>query len=343
MNTQQPTGPSPVLFFDTINAYQRTAVLKGAIDLDVFTAIGEGDVTTDAIARRCGAAPRGVRVLCDYLVTMGFLAKSGERYALTPDAAAFLDRRSPAYMGGATEFLLSPTITASFADVAGAVRKGGTVLPQGGTVAPEHEVWVRFARAMAPMMAPAAEALARLVMQSGAGAAGPMRVLDVAAGHGVFGIAVARANPAARVTALDWPAVLEVARENAARAGVADRFDTLPGDAFTADLRGPYDVVLLPNFLHHFDAAAIERLLRRVREALAPGGRVVTLEFIPDDDRVSPPPAATFAMVMLASTPAGDAYTFREYEAMFRAAGFARNDRHEVPGTPQRAIVSSRT
>src|SRR5918999_1921968 len=96
--------PSPQLFFQTVNAYQRTEALKAAIELEVFTAIGEGNATAADIAKRCGASERGTRILCDFLCVIGFLNKEGNRYSLTQDSAVFLDQRSPAYLGGAIEF-----------------------------------------------------------------------------------------------------------------------------------------------------------------------------------------------------------------------------------------------
>src|SRR3954468_22509620 len=292
MEHRTPSGAQPTLdlFFATANAYQRSAALKAAVELELFTAIGEGCGTPAELARRCKAAERGVRILADFLVVSGFLTKQDGRYGLTPDSATFLDKRSRAYAGGAIEFLNSPQMMDAFRDLAAAVRQGGTVTPAGGTTAPEHPVWVNFARAMAPMMVMPADMLARLVLGRSNGKAG--RVLDIAAGHGLYGLAFARQDPAAKVVAVDWPNVLAVARENAERAGVADRFGTIPGSAFEVDFAGPYDLVLVPNFLHHFDPPTCERLLRKVRAALAPGGRAVTLEFIPDDDRVSPPSAA---------------------------------------------------
>jgi hypothetical protein len=144
------------------------------------------------------------------------------------------------------------------------------------------------------------------------------------------------------VFALDWPRVLDVARENAAKAGVADRYHLRPGSAFEVDYGTGYDLVLLTNFLHHFDVPTCEGLLRKVRAALAEGGRVVTLEFIPNEDRVTPPGAASFSMTMLASTPSGDAYTFRELEQMFRNAGFSRSEVFPVPQSIQQVMVSHR-
>src|SRR5215216_3974307 len=124
--------PSPELFFETMLAYQRTAALKAAIDLDLFTAIGEGAHTSEALAQRCQTSERGMRILCDYLVVIGFLTKDENRYGLTPDSAAFLDRRSPAYLATAATFLHSPMHAEGFNDVATAVRKGGTTLSEEG-------------------------------------------------------------------------------------------------------------------------------------------------------------------------------------------------------------------
>ena len=337
MSAQQQ--PSPEHFFDTANAYQRSAALKAAVELDIFTAVAEGNTDAPSIAAACGASERGARILCDYLVVIGFLTKEGGRYGLTQDSAFFLDRRSPAYMGSALDFLLSPTLMAGFEDLATAVRKGGSQSPGGGTVAPENPVWVKFARAMAPMMMPAAQEIARLV---GGDAGRKLKVLDIAAGHGVFGITVARQNPAAEVVALDWPTVLEVARENAERAGVAGRYSVIEGSAFEAEFGTDYDVVLLTNFLHHFDPPTCEQLLRKVRAALADGGVAVTLEFVPDEDRVTPPIPAAFSLVMLAGTPGGDAYTYPELERVFTNAGFSGNERHPLTGAPQTIIVSHR-
>jgi hypothetical protein len=332
--SQAAPPPSPMLFFETVNAYQRTAALRAAIELGLFTAVAEGDGTLEKLA---GTSARGVRILADYLTVLGFMTKRNERYALTPDTATFLDRRSPAYVGGAVEFLLAPNMTAAFADVAAAARKGGTVLPEGGTTAPAHDVWVTFARAMGPLMFKAAEGLAALADPA---ADRPIKVLDISASHGTYGLAFARRNPRARVVGLDWPNVLEVAKESARRAGVADRYETIAGDAFKVDFGSGYDVVLLPNFLHHFAPSQCTYVMKKVYAALKDDGRAATLEFIPDADRVTPPESATFALTMLCSTPAGDAYTFDEYEEMFRFAGFRRNELHDVPGAVQRAIIS---
>jgi SAM-dependent methyltransferase len=323
--------------FQTLNAFQQTAAMRAAIELDVFTAIGEGQTTTAEIAQRSSAAERGVRILCDNLTLMGFLSKNSAHYGLAPDAAMFLDRRSPAYMGSAVRFLNAPDLLHAYDHLTEAVRKGGTAMSEEGTIAPENPIWVEFARSMAPLMVMPAEAIAQIV---GADAGVKCRVLDIAAGHGLFGVTIARHNPLAEIVALDWPAVLEVAKENAREAGLKSRYSTIAGSAFEADFGAGYDIVLLTNFLHHFDVATCEGLLKKVHAALAPRGRAVTLEFVPNDDRVTPPEAAFFSLIMLGSTPHGDAYTFTEYDRMFRNAGFVRNEHIRPPDAPESVIVS---
>ena len=322
-----------------MNAHQRTEALKTAIELEVFTAIGEGNTNITEIAKRCQASEKGIRVLCDFLTIMEMLTKQGDRYGLTLDSSVFLDKRSPAYIGGAVEFLGDPLMTGGAKYMTEAVRKGGTAMPDHGTIGPENPVWVTFACAMAALMDLPSQLMAKLVDPQ---TDRKLKILDIAAGHGLFGIAFAKNNPQAEITALDWKAVLEVAKENARKAGVADRYNTLEGSAFDVEFGSGYDLVLLTNFLHHFDPPTCETLLRKVHAALADGGRAVTLEFVPNEDRVTPPEAAGFSMVMLISTPSGDAYTFSELERMAANAGFSRSTLHLLPPTIEQVVISEK-
>jgi 2-polyprenyl-3-methyl-5-hydroxy-6-metoxy-1,4-benzoquinol methylase len=335
--TEQRPQASPFRLFQAINGYHLTDAIRSAIELDIFTAIGAGHATPPAIARQCGVAERGARILCDFLVVNGFLTKSGQVYSLTDDSAMFLDRKSPAYMGTCTRFLLSDSLRKHFLSLSDAVRYGGATDRM--VVEPESPVWVDFARSMAPMMMMASQELAKLVVPNKTDS---LKVLDIAAGHGLFGIAVLQANSNARVTAVDWKNVLEVARENAERFGVAERYTTLPGSIFDVDVGSGYDLVLIPNFLHHFDVPTNEKLLQKLRDALVPGGRVVTLEFVPNDDRVSPPMPAAFALIMLAETPGGDAYTRSELERMMHSAGFSHHEFYPMPPSPHSVLISTR-
>ena len=330
--------PTPERIFELINAYQDSAALKAGTELDLFTAIGEGNQDPASIARRCKASERGIRILCDYLTIAGLLTKKDSRYGLAPDAAMFLDRRSPASMASLPGFLLLPALTNAFQDLATVVRKGRTVMSDAGTLGPEDPIWVEFARNMAPLMTFSAELIAELLKAS---EGKKWKVLDIAASHGLFGITLARHNPNAEIVAVDWANVLQVAKENAASAGIAGRYRTLPGSAFDVDYGAGYDVVLLTNFLHHFDMPTCETLLRKVYAALSPGGRAVALEFVPNEDRISPPIAAKFSMIMLGTTPSGDAYTHSQYQTMFRNAGFKSCALHSLP-IPEQIVVAEK-
>ncbi len=335
---EQPrTEASPFRLFQAINAYQLTEAIRSAIELDIFTAIGAGHTTAEAVASHCDIADRGARILCDFLVVNGFLSKSGNQYSLNEHSATFLDRNSPAYMGSCTEFLLTDDIRQNFRDLTNAVRHGGCL--QTYAHAPESPVWVAFARSMAPMMMMASQGLAKIVAGN---ERRTLKVLDIAAGHGLFGIAVLRANPKAEVTAVDWKNVLEVAQENAKKFAVTDRYKTLPGSIFDVDIGTGYDLILLPNFLHHFDEPTIAPLLNKLHRALKPGGKAATLEFVPEEDRVNPAVPAAFALIMLAETPGGDAYTRAELEHMFNRAGFSRHEFHAMPPSPHSVLVSTR-
>jgi SAM-dependent methyltransferase len=264
MTTAPHIQPTPDRFFNAINAYEQTEAMKAAVELEIFTAIAEGNTTVPTIAKRCEGAERGVRTLCDFLTIHGFLTKEGAQYALAPDSALFLNRHSPGYMPAEI--------------MAAELRKGGEA----------H------------------------------------KILDIAASHGIFGISAAKQNPAAHIYAADWRNVLEVATKNAQAMGVADRYHLLPGSAFETDFGSGYDLVLIANFLHHFDPPTCTTFMRKVHTALKPGGRAAIAELVPNPDRVTPPTAAAFSMMMLATTPAGDAYTFAELESISKSAGFVR-------------------
>ena len=338
MSTAAAARPSPEKIFDTLTRYQQTFALKAAVEIELFTAVGEGADDPASLAKRTQCAERGVRILADYLVINGFLNKENGKYGLTPDSAVFLDKRSPAYMGAMANFLASDENIENIQMLTSSVRKGGTASNIGDNRKPVDDRWVSFAKSMGAMAVPMAGVLSQMITPSN----GTIKVLDIAAGHGMYGVMVANNVPNVHVTGMDWPAVLEVAKQNAAKMGVADRYSTRPGSAFDTDLGEGYDYIFITNFLHHFDPPTNEKLLRRFHAALKPGGKTFTVEFVPNPDRVTPPMAAAFSLVMLAHTDAGDAYTFPEYETMHRAAGFRSCTLHPVPDLPQQVVVGEK-
>ncbi|WP_025659061.1 methyltransferase [Rhizobium sp. IBUN] len=325
---------SPALLVDAMFAFRKTAAMKAAIEFDLFTKFGGQARTAAMLASDIDCAERGVRILCDFLVVSGLLTKSGESYAPTPSSKAFLDRRSPAYIGAAIDFMGSPQMMSLFLENPAAyVRNGGSVGL--ANVEPDNPIWVKFARGMFGLNTASAKAVASDVATW---SKLPSKVLDVAAGPGAFGIEIAKVAPSASVVAIDWKPVLAVTEENATNAGVAGRFSFRPGSAFEVDWGSGYDLILLPNFLHHFDAEGCVMLLKKARASLAAGGRVAIVEFVPNEDRVSPEFPAAFAMVMLATTPKGDAYTERELADMAKSAGFQEFVSRPLPPSPASLI-----
>lgn len=308
--------------------------LKGAIELDLFTHVGAGAATVQEIAKRANASERGVRILCDFLTILGYLQKKDGTYSLSRESAAFLDRKSPAYMGSVVNVLLHPVTVSNFRDVAALVRAGKSL----NDVECLGGLWVEFARSMASIMVWPAKQVANVVGQPGRS----LKVLDLAAGHGAFGIEIAKSNPDAVIYALDSKDVLDVAEENALRAGVHDRFHRINGSAFDVALGTGYDLILVTNFLHMFGASELQPLLKRLRPALGSDGQVATVEFVPNDDLVSPPIAASFAMTMLANTERGDVYTFSELSAMFRQAGFGESTIHSLLPIPHSLVLTKK-
>ncbi len=331
----QTPEPTPDHFFEAMVAYQRTAALKAALDLDIFTAIAAGATSVSRIANAVHGYPRAVRMLCDSLVALGFLTKSEATYGLTIDSARFLDRHSPAYVGSAANFLASPAVTEAFTDLASVVRGTTNVRERKSPRDLGPEAWAVFARSMAPLAYRVAQETAKLLDDERF-----IKVLDVAAGHGMFGIAVAQQNPIATIVAVDWPSVLQVASENANRFRVSGRYQLLPGDAHEVQLGFGYDAVLMPNVLHLWDRSKNLVFLKRIHAALSSGGRVVIVEFLPNEDRVTPKVPAMFALNLLANTSAGDLYTLQDYKSMLKEAAFTNVETHPLPSTPHTAIVA---
>ena len=329
------THATPMKIFETLGAFRRTAAIKTAIELDFFSAIGEGADTAAKLAERHSVSERGARKLCDYLTMLGFLEKKRDTYSLGPDAAAFLDRRSPRYLGApASEALAGQASVAAFSTLTEAVRAGGTALPGGGTLAPEHPMWVAFAQAMAVPGMILARLLADCVIEQ---RELPVRILDLAGGHGLYGIEFARRNSGAEVFAVEWPQVLAVAQRNAESAGVVERFHPIPGDALTVEFGTGYDLALITNFCP--DLGSTENLLKRVRASLVKSGRVALFELMLNDDEISPPAAVDLNLALLATTPRGETRTASQLTEVLMRAGFERVEIRDVPPSSNRVAI----
>jgi ubiquinone/menaquinone biosynthesis C-methylase UbiE len=329
--------PSPLEQIMQMNfSFAPSCVMTAALRLGVFSHMAAGKSTAAEVAQAAGASERGTRMLLDALAGFGLLTKSGERYELTPHARQYLVRESPDYAGGMAE---SGGMIEAWTHLDECVRTGR----------PVHRVETQErAEEFFPMLVRTLHVVNREPARRTAEALGAgreskgLRVLDVAAGSGVWGIAFAEADPSARVTAQDFPGVLPTTREYVRRHGLEERFDFLAGDLKEVDFgESRYDVALLGNIVHSEGEESSRELFRRLRRALRPGGRVVVIDMLPNDARTGPPYQLIFALNMLVNTERGDTYTLAEYTRWLQEAGFPLVTTADI-GSHSPAVVGQR-
>ncbi len=323
-NGQAPT-PERILQFAW--GYAPPLILQTALNLRLFDLLDEGSKTVEALAHRTGASIRGLKAICNALVGLDFLTRKGKQYALTPESATFLVSTKPAYHG--TYFMhMTRQLIPRWMKLDQAVRTGRPVLAANqenhGSV-----FFAEFVESLFPLSYKAARMLGehlgvpRLVA--------PATVLDVGAGSGVWGTALAHLSPHIRIHAVDWPEVLEVTKRMVRRQGVADRLSVAAGDLLEADFGRGHQIAVIGHILHSEGPERSRRLLKKTFAALAPGGTIAISEFMPDDDRKGPPSALIFAVNMLVHTEAGGTFTFEEMSEWLRKAGFVNPRLLEAP------------
>lgn len=322
-------SPSPDHIFSTIQAYRDAAALHTAIELDVFTRIAHGTDTASKIAGELNVPVRGVRLLCENLAVARLLQKEDEQLKLTPESAAFLDRKSPRYLGAALDVLYSPALRGSYEHLTEAVRAGASqVAPKG---LPE---WFDLARGVHD----ASTATDAFAEAAGFGP-GPLKLLEI--GAGAFGIGLARHYPEAIVVAADTAETLAAVQPAAEAAGLGTRYQNIPGDPLVAVLGMKYDAAILAGAVYRFDDAQLTSLLMRIHYALKKGGQVLMLEFLSDDSPEFLRRYAGFRLNVLATTSRGDAPTFAEIKSVLEASGFHRVDVRPLPEAAASIVTAS--
>ena len=311
------------------SGYAAPLMLEAAIEHKVFDLLDRGLMTAEEVARASGTSVRGMRILLNGLIALELISKdAAERYALTPESAAFLVRGKPDYRGGMLRHT-SKQLMPKWMQLTEVVRTGkpAQAVNQEGS---GSAFFAEFVEAIFPNSYAAAVAAAKHLNLAVATA--PVKVLDIAAGSGVWGIALAQSSPRVQVTAGDWPAVLPVTRKIAARYGVADRFTFTAGDLRSADFGSGHHIATLGHILHSEGESASRALLKKTFAALAPGGTILIAEMVPEDDRSGPPHALVFAVNMLVNTEAGDTFSFNEIARWLREAGFVSPRTLDGPG-----------
>ena len=320
--------PQPII--EAAFAFGRTQVLVSAVELDIFSHIDNGQHTVGELARVTQTNERGLRMLLNALTAQGYLSKRDRRYQLSEMAKTFLSKKSPAYLGGWTRHMMQ--IQPAWNKLTEVVRTGRPATTVEGQQ-DQGEFFSQFVHTLYALGQPTAEAMARKVLadlQHGR----EIRVLDVGAGSGVWGFALAKLNPKVRVTVADWPKVIEsVTRKFAKRDGITERVTYLPGDFHQTDFgENQYDVVTAGHICHGEGPTRTRELFARIRRALKPQGAIVVADFLPDEQRAQAEFPLMFAINMLVHTEEGDTFTWSEYQQWLQEAGFGEVSRLEAPG-----------
>lgn len=319
-------------------SYIPPLVLEAAIHHRVFDVLDGGPKTVREVQKETGASERGLSAIMNILVGLDFLAKDKQdRYSLTPESAAFLVSTKPGFQGGIIRHCSGQLIPKwlHLNDVVATGKPADSVNQQGNG----SEFFKQFVNDIFPMSYPAAQGLAQHL--NVAGAAGTVRVLDLAAGSGVWGIALAQSSEHVRVTAVDWRDVLPVTRGNVDRFGLADRFSFVEGDLLQADFGNDYNIATLGHILHSEGSERSRTLLAKTFRALASGGTIAIAEFLVNADRTGPLNGLFFAANMLVNTDHGDTYSFEEISGWLSEAGFTNARTIDSPG-PSPLILATK-
>lgn len=328
-----PSRPNPSALMDLSFSFGKTHILQAAVDLDLFTHIDNGHDTAIELARACGGTTRGTRILANSLVGLRVLEKNGDRYVLTDTARTFLSHNSRAYLGGWVAHM--DQLKESWSHLTDTIRTG---LPPHQVQDERHgaDFFAKFVGSLFVMSKPGADLAAQTVVDNRRG----LKILDVGAGSGVWGISFALRDHEAHVTVADFAQVIDVTKRFVAEFGLTGRFDYIPGNFRDTDFgENKYDVAILGHILHSEGEKHSKQLLRKIRRALKPNGQLVIGEFLVDDNRQENELSLLFAVNMLVNTEEGDTFSFKEIGAWLREAGFGDVGKLDAPA-PSPLIVA---
>ena len=313
-----PVTPERIMQFAW--GYVPPLVIEAAIRHRVFDVLDSGGpMSLRQIHEQTGSSERGLAAILNVLVGLNFLAKDASGvFSLTPESAAFLVSTKPSFQGGLLRHT-SQQLIPQWLHLNEIVATGKPASPV-NQEGPGSTFFREFVNDIFPMSYPSAHTLAQHLGL--ATTTTPVRVLDLAAGSGVWGIALAQASPLVSVTSVDWPYVIPVTRETVARFNLSDRFAFVEGDLLNVDFGANHTIATLGHILHSEGRNRSRALLQKTFRALAPGGTIAVAEFLVNPDRTGPIPSLIFAVNMLVNTDHGDTFSFEEISSWLTQAGF---------------------
>jgi ubiquinone/menaquinone biosynthesis C-methylase UbiE len=328
---------SPQKIMDDLWAARNAMVIASGVDLEVFTHIAEGKNTVTQLVDATKASKRGLEMLLNALVAIGYLNKSGDRYGLEPISEAFLIKNKQPYLGAfAEETKLTWQKWSNLTEVV----KSGKPLLAVDAESDAREFFPKLVSGIFPVSFHAASVVAKSLTEQQRNSI--KNILDVAAGSGAWSLAFAQTIPEAQITAADYEEVIPITRQFADRFRLADRYDYIQGNLRELDFgHKKYDLVILGHIIHSEGAEWGKKLIEKASAALKDGGMILIADMVPNDERTAPSLPLVFALNMLIHTEQGDVFTMKEYNEWLKGAGFKKIWTVDAPG-PSPVILATK-
>ena len=319
-------------------AYAPPLIIGAAVSNKVFDSLATGAKTVAQLSKETGASTRGLRAIMNALVGLELLKKDRqEKYSLTPESEAFLLSNKTGTLAGFFA-MVSTHILPDWLHLSEAVKTGAPPIAL-NQEATGPEFFSILVENIIPMSYPSAQALGDHLKVSKA--KNDIRILDLAAGSGIWGIALAQKSPRVRVTAVDWAGMIPTTKRITRKFGVADRFQFIEGDLLEANFGTGYNIATLGHILHSEGEERSRQLLKKTFRALKSGGTIAIAEWLVNDERTEPLPSLMFAVQMLVNTEKGNTFSFNEIKTWLEEAGFKRVRKLEAPG-PSPLILATK-
>ncbi len=336
--TRRKKQVTPERLMELSFAYAPPLIISAGVSNQVFDSLEDGAKTAEQVAEKTGASERALRILMNALAGLNLLKKDRQgKYSLTPESAAFLLSKNPGTHAGFFG-TIAPQIISRWLRLSDIVREGRPVVAVNqeteGT-----EFFSQLVENIIPLSYPPAQKLADHLKV--AKTKNDIRALDLAAGSGIWGIALAQKSPGLRVTAVDWAGMIPTTKRITQKFGVGDRFNYVEGDILEANFGSGYDIATLGHILHSEGEDRSRQLLAKTFRALKSGGTIAIAEWLVNDHRTKPLPSLMFAVQMLVNTEKGDTFSFNEIKNWLEEAGFKKVRKVEAPG-PSPLILATK-
>jgi 3-hydroxy-5-methyl-1-naphthoate 3-O-methyltransferase len=328
MKKKRKTKVSPERLMQFGFAYAPPLIIGAAVANNVFESLAGGPRALDEVSRETGASTRGLRAIMNALVGLELLTKRGQKYSLTSESEAFLVKNRPGTLAGFYS-MNRVRLIEQWMQLDEIVRTGRPAEAR-NQEEPGTKFFTELVENIIPMSYGAAQALANHLRLGRTKK--EVRVLDLAAGSGIWGIALAQSSPCVRVTAVDWAGMIPTTKRITQKFGVGDRFEFIAADLLEADFGSGYDVATLGHILHSEGEERGRKLLKKTASALGSGGTVAIGEWLVNDERTGPLNGLIFAVNMLVNTERGDTFSFNEIKRWLEEAGFKKARKLKAPG-----------